>query len=248
MQPKISFKVDKEKDFLSYKAFLNDAEYNKLILDWAFFNKHPNLKNSIKESDGHFIGNDNSIKKFINEYYSNNLNSIKSNMKEYERIWNTKKDEYFKLVSELFSNDYWPKGEYVAYSTIWGLFPRFLEEKSFQIPAIYEKKDYIQVIIAHEMLHFIFYNYFLKNYPKYNMEGDDFFIWHISEIFNSIIQNSKSWLNEFKTEAQTYPEHDKIIENLEKKYKNSSNFETKELIEDILSEVKKNPNLYSFEN
>ncbi len=66
--------------------------------------------------------------------------------------------------------------------------------------------------MAHEMLHFMFYDYFYKRFPKYlDQERYSFFNWHVSEIFNSIVQNSKAWAGFFGAKSMTYPEHKRIV-------------------------------------
>jgi hypothetical protein len=86
------------------------------------------------------------------------------------------------------------------------------------------------------MLHFIFYDYFIKKYPQYNKKKYSFYIWHISEIFNGIIQNSFPWLKIFKITGQSYPEHQKIIKHLKKKYYTLP--EAEKIILDILNLLK----------
>ncbi len=49
--------------------------------------------------------------------------------------------------------------------------------------------------VFHEMLHFIFYDYCLKNYPtvfkKQNTESGPF--WEIAELFNAVIQQTPAF-------------------------------------------------------
>lgn len=113
------------------------------------------------------------------------------------------------------------------------MYPRFLDDKTFCVPYFHKREKYINVIIAHEMLHFIFYDYFYKRYPEYNESKYNFFVWHVSEIFNSLIQNSKEWLDVFCEEIITHPEHNKII----KKIRDLKINEINVLIDKIIEEV-----------
>jgi len=84
------------------------------------------------------------------------------------------------------------------------------------------------------MLHFIFYEYLLNKYKKYQNHKYDFFVWHVSEIFNVIIMNRLSWQKILKNKDEGYPEHRKIIKKLSKK-----EYDLDELIVNIMLEVNK---------
>lgn len=88
------------------------------------------------------------------------------------------------------------------------------------------------------MLHFIFYDYFYEKYSEYSKDEFNFFVWNVSEIFNSVVQNSPKWIKVFKTKNMDYPEHEKIIEKLSKKYHREEKIAVGELVEDIVKEVK----------
>lgn len=234
MHPIIKFKIDYKKDLYTLNGFLRDSAYDGgRNLDWAIFKKYPEFKKYKKERLKK------EIKNFLPIYYNKNKKEIDRNIKLYKNNWQKIEKKYYFLVDQLFSQKFWPKGKYIVYSTIWGMFPRFLEDKTFQIPAFkYKKIRYINVIIAHELLHFIFYNYFYNKYPKYKKDKYNFLIWNVSEIFNSIIQNSPSWFKIFKIKSMVYPEHKKIIIKINKKYKNKKII-IDDLIKDILKELKK---------
>lgn len=142
------------------------------------------------------------------------------------------------MTDEIFHDFPWPAGKYIAYATIWGMFPRFLDDKTFQVPMKYRSGRYIPVTIAHEMLHFRFYAYIQRNYPRYRDPEHNFFLWHVSEIFNILIINSPTWLAVFKKKNIPYPEHRKILAMLRKKYGHQPSFDVDNLIKDIHPLVK----------
>jgi len=113
------------------------------------------------------------------------------------------------------------------------MYPRFLDDKTFCIPYLHKNEKYVNVVIAHEMLHFVFYDYFYKKYPEYNNSEYNFFVWNISEIFNSLIQNSNEWIKVFKEQSMTYLQHDIIINKIRDLKINNIDL----LIEKIISEV-----------
>ena len=236
MNPKVKFKIDAKKDLLTFKAFITEAGFDDgRNLEWAIFKRHPQLRKIVKKKSGiDYLF----IKKYIEGLYKKNIVAVTANFKIYEVNWKKKENQFFDLVKDLFYNRPWPKGKYIAYSTIWGMFPRFLEDKTFQIPIKYKSNKYINVIIAHELLHFMFYDYFCENYPRYKHPKNSICVWHISEIFNSLVQNSPIWLNVFKKETMSYPEHEKIISQLKKRYKDSASLKVKNLISDIEPLVK----------
>ena len=236
MHPKIKFKSDYKKDIKTFSCFVRDAKYdNGRTLEWAIFRKYHSLKKykinktiKIKPKE---------IELFVKNIYQKNKSLIKNNLSVHKTNWRKKEKTFYALVKKLFQDKFWPKGKYIAYPTIWGMFPRFLNDKTFQIPYKHKNKEYVNVVIAHEILHFIFYNYFFKKYPKYKNDKFSFLVWHISEIFNSIIQNSPQWLKIFKNKLKTYPEHKKIIAKLKGKYHRKEGWQTDDLITDILKIV-----------
>ena len=114
------------------------------------------------------------------------------------------------------------------------MYPRTIEDRTFCIPVEHKKSGYINVIIAHELLHFIFYDYLYSLYPRLKAIKHNFLCWHVSEIFNTLVQNSEQWLKVFKVRTMGYPEHMNIVNALRRKYKdkiNSDNLET--VVDDI---------------
>lgn len=235
--PKLSFDRDAKKDVSAFFAFVGDAEYDGgRNLEWAVFSQFPHLK---KMFDGSiFTGTKSDISKFVEDQYSKYGTAIEKNMDVYRRQWLEKESVFYSLTDDLFLSFSWPKGKYVAYPTIWGMYPRFLEDKTFQVPFKTRRKRYVNVIVAHEMLHFIFYEYFFRLYPQYASDEHDFLAWHVSEIFNTVVQNSPKWLKAFGLETMGYPEHEAIVERLSGQYGKSDSIETDALIADILSAVK----------
>ena len=229
MHPKIKFKIDPKKDISTFFDFLKDAKYDEgRNFEWAILKHHPYFKKFNGEIDKKIV------KDFVFKYYSKNKKAIEKNIITHENNWKKIEKDFFKLAHDLFLDTKWPKGKYIAYTTMWSMYPRFLDDKTFQIPAISKKKKVASFIIAHEMLHFIFYEYFLNKYKKYKSHKYDFFVWHVSEIFNVIIMNRLEWQKILKNKDDGYPEHGKIIEKLSKK-----ECCIDELVDNIVLEVNK---------
>jgi predicted SprT family Zn-dependent metalloprotease len=236
--PRIKFKADYRKDVQSFLDFFYSASYDEgRSFQWAVTDHYPEFK--------FFEGKKNITKKeekqitnFVKKEYKKKEKIIAKNLQEYEDNWKKVEQPFFELVELLFGRRQWPKGKYIAYSTIWGMFPRFLEDKTFQVPVEYKNKKYVNVIIAHELLHFMFYDYFYTQYPRYNKRKEDFFVWNISEIFNVVVQNSSEWVDVFREKTQLYPEHKKMITALAKRYKKGLP-SAQTIIEDTIELLKK---------
>lgn len=156
----------------------------------------------------------------------------------HQKYWEKIASNYFLMVDELFGGRHWPRGKYIAYGTIWGMYPRNLKDKTFQIPYWHRTPKYIPVVIAHELLHFMFYDYFYSHYPKYRRPKQNFFVWHISEIFNIIVQNSPAWINRFKLKSLGYPEHKKMIRHLARALYRRGKWNLNALLDKIIEEVR----------
>ena len=235
MHPKVKFKISVKKDIDTLLAFTKDASFDGgENLNWAIFKMYPELKDFYKENK---IVDLKALEGFIKEKYKNEKEVFEKNLSIYEKNWQKINKEFFKLSDELFEQKYWTKGKYTAFPTIWGMFPRFLEDKTFQVPYKYRNKKYVNVVIAHEMLHFAFFEYIQDKYPKYKADKYNFLIWNTSEIFNEIVQNSHKWLKVFEIKTMGYPMHEKIVKKLEKKFHKQENIDRDELIKDILKEA-----------
>jgi hypothetical protein len=235
--PKVSFVLDAKVDVSAFFCFVGDAQYDGgQGLGWAVFQKYPSFR---KMFDGPvFTGKKTDIEEFVRKQYERYGAVVGKNLSLYEKNWRMKESRFYSLADELFPSGFWPKGKYVAYPTIWGMFPRFLDDKTFQVPCRWKNKRYVNVIVAHEMLHFIFYNYFFHKYPQYKGDEYEMLAWHVSEIFNAVVQNSPAWLKTFGLESMAYPEHESIVKKLSGEYRSQEgNRATDFLIERIVEEV-----------
>ena len=239
--PKVTFRKSAKKDFETLCAFVKDAKYdNGRNLNWAVLNKYPQLKTYFNKDKQYKIKSEKVLNCFIKEMYCTKRTAMDRALAQHKKRWEGIALRYFSLVDTLFDGRKWPQGKYIAFGTIWGMYPRFLEDKTFQIPFWHRTPRYIPVVIAHELLHFMFYDYFYTRYPKYRYPKHNFFVWHISEIFNTIIQNSPAWLNCFKLKSLGYPEHEKIVRRISRTFYRRKVWNIDELVDEIIKEVQKN--------
>jgi len=239
--PCVVFHKDAKKDFKTLRAFTKDAKYNNgRNLNWAVFKKYPHLKTSF-DKKSYKIKNERALRYFIYKTYRIKRTAMDRALAQHKKRWGKIAPTFFLLVNELFNGRVWLRSKYIAYGTIWSMYPRFLEDKTFQIPFWHRTPRYVSVIIAHELLHFMFYDYFYARYSKYNHPKHNFFVWHISEIFNTIVQNSPPWVNHFKLKSFGYPEHEKIVKRISRTFYHRNVWNLDVLINEIIKEVKNSP-------
>ncbi len=221
------------------RAFVRDAKYdNGRNLDWAVFKKYPRLKAQFYKDGYYKIKSEKALRRFINEKYRVRKTAMDSALVRYRKQWEKMAPQYFSLVNKLFDGRKWPRGKYIAFGTVWGMYPRFLKDKTFQIPFWHRVPGYISVVIAHELLHFMFYDYFFVRYSKYRRPGNDFFVWHVSEIFNTVVQNSPEWLGYFKLKSMGYPEHKKIVKRISNVWYRRDKWNLDALVSEIIKETR----------
>lgn len=236
--PKIVFKKSAKRDFDTACAFAKDSKYDSgRGLQWAIFNKYPEFELYFDKENSYSIKNKSALFNSIKDIYRDKRDEINIGISKQENDWRKLEMRFYKLVDVLFENRKWPSLKYIAYGTIWSMFPRFLEQNAFQIPYKHRLPKYVPVIIAHELLHFIFFDYFYKRFPKYKKEKYQFFVWHVSEVFNSIVQNSPPWVKLFKQIPMDYPEHEQILKKIGRYFQKNNIIDIDELTDNIIHEI-----------
>jgi hypothetical protein len=239
--PRITFRKSSIQDFKTLGAFIKDAKYDYgRNLNWAVFDQYPQLKEYFESENHYKMKNEKVLRRFISEAYRLKKTSMNRALLQDKKRWEKISPDFFRLVETIFGNRQWPRGKYIAFGTIWGMYPRFLKDKTFQIPFWHRIPKYIPVVIAHELLHFMFYDYFYTHYPKFRYPKHNFFVWQVSEIFNTVVQNLPTWLSCFKLKSLGYPEHKKIVTRISRTLYRSNAFNLDALVEEIVKEVKKN--------
>jgi len=213
MIPKITYKSNKILDKRMSLSFLDIQ-----VGGWDFSNGiigvHPELKG---------INTRNKIyqKKEINihfdSFYKEYGQYLKKRIHEFQLDWDKVEKKYFQEVNRVFNNYSWPKGRYVGFLSIVDCNPRFLADKTFQV--FYLHPDGSIYVTVHELLHFCFYEYCLKNYSnifkKLDTENGSF--WDLAEIFNVVILSQPEFVKIHKLKKIfVYPEHRKYIQFLKR--------------------------------
>ncbi len=170
--------------------------------DWSkiIFDSHPKLAKYIKnvdEEEKEMI-----IKKYTSQFRKDNYEELQSKVKLFQKQWDKVNDDYMETLQEVIEIN-WPKSKkIIGYITICPICPRFLETWSF---AIYYKTKISEVnlIVAHETLHFIYFKKWKEVFPKSDPKTFDspHLEWHLSEILATVILNNTPELTFFKITA-----------------------------------------------
>lgn len=188
--PKLKFRFDAKLDFEIAWDFYNNPKYAGIDF-WkkGALRHHDELK---------FIEKRQMKKVFLSNYveslYNQHKNEFEHRKKQIEALYKKKEQIFFYETEKILKNHLWPKGKYNAYLSIFDFCPRFIDDKTFFV-FMYEDDNNILMTIFHEMLHFIFYDYCLKKYPrvfkKKNTESGSF--WELAELFNAVIQQAPAF-------------------------------------------------------
>lgn len=174
-----------------------------IYLEKKFFNIFSNDQKAIRPElrfllEGKFSRTrDKFLSAYTDNYYKIHSEDIMREIKKTEKSWKKVEKYFFHEVDRLFNGYPWPKGKYFGYASIWRMFPRFIKMKTFAFPA--EPKNFRRnittAVIAHEMLHFITYDYLQKKYKLKPGEccSKDKTFWCFTENLNVLIENEKIW-------------------------------------------------------
>ncbi len=198
--PKLTFKIDEELDVEMIKKFLKVGAGGGFDFKQIFIEHYPEIEN-IEEED---------IDKFLAEFYSRNLSKIRQAVDKFEQNWNEVSGRFWTVSNRLFKNKIALKGEYDVFITLNPFSPRFLEDESFMI---YFRGESAKGIIAHELMHFFFYQYTQKFFPEIfsELDPDSGIYWDMAEIFNNVVLDSEMF-NFITKEEHPYPDHEKYLD------------------------------------
>ncbi len=140
---------------------------------------------------------------YVDALYARHGVEFKMRAKEIAILYEKKASIFLRETEEIFKSYAWPRGKYIVYLSIFDFCPRFLEEKTFQI-FMYDSDEGILFTIAHEMLHFIFYDYCLKRYPAVfrGCDTEEGSFWEVADLFNAVMQRTPSFIKLHGSHAQ----------------------------------------------
>lgn len=208
MIPKISYKLNKPLDKKMALAFLN-VKAGGVDFSNGIIGVHPELK-GIKNKKK--VQQQKMINRHFDNFYKKHNNYLTKQIKKFQTDWNKVEKKYFQAMAKIFKSHSWPKGKYIGYLSIIDCNPRFIKDKTFQV--FYFHPEGAVSVTAHELLHFIFYDYCLKKYSKIfkKLNTDNGIFWDLAEIFNAVILSQSEFIKIHKIKKQSnYPAHKKHI-------------------------------------
>ncbi|RJQ25101.1 hypothetical protein C4577_06395 [Candidatus Parcubacteria bacterium] len=213
--PVVTFGLDQEFDtdkiymFLKRKEHRAGAPFQQEIL-----HKHPQLKGVETLPDKEMEAK---IKEYVEGVYQKDGGILEPLIPQVNNEWGKYAPIFFAEVGKLFKGLPWPPGLYRGLLSISQPYPRYLDCKLFQIP-ISSRGDSWLKVTAHEMLHFIFYEYVRQRYTPQlpnTIEEEmnrllsgkfSFPLWELSEIFNGVMLISDRFGNGGYKTPSTYPD------------------------------------------
>ncbi len=221
MYPKIKFKIDVKTDIENAKSFIKRRKSDKYFLEW-FLPKEVQyiLNGKFSEKELNKI-----LEAYTIHIHTLRRKEIENDIKSVRGNWAKVEKGYFKLIDRIFNNFLWPRGSYTGFATIYNMYPRNISKRVFFFPYIHNIPNYANYVIAHEMMHFIFFDYINKIYEiRENAEFKNKpqkYVWQISEVFNNVIEDWKEYQNVIKChrKPRPYPGTEKIFSEMKKQWR-----------------------------
>ena len=218
---KLRFYLNKELDERMAEQFL-DERSGGIDFGRGIIKIHPQLK-SARSLDS--AQRKKAIRVYFDRHYHAYEAAIRRSIEHLRRAWREREKEYIAVTENFFGGFQFPKGKYFAYASIIDCNPRFLESKTFQF---FYRKSVANAVhtIAHELLHFIFFDFVEKKLKKEIKQLSEDQLWDLSEIYNVVTLASPRYSHIInKKFVMPYPDHRHYIRQFEKIYKNSQNAE-----------------------
>ena len=218
-KPHVNFEINKEMDYWTAGEFLtfdpNDIFSNSILIT------NPKLKDAQKLGDKAKIT---FYKNYVDQIYKDKESEITSSKNEVQKLWNLIEKRFLDRTQELFNGHIWPEGAYIGFLSIFNCNPRFLNEKTFQV--YYVHSEGLVYVCAHEMLHFMFYDYIEKN-SALTKNLPESVIWNLSEILNVVILEKPEFAElTGNFYPKPYQKHETQIKKFRELIKNSENIDS----------------------
>lgn len=198
--PNLQFKIDKKFDMEICADFINDK-----IGDYDFgyeriISLHPDLE-KIRHFKKTFQAEE--IQKYTGQYYIEHKKEIAKSLFRFERAWSAVAGRYFVEIEKIFGAlNFYKPNTIVALTSIFACGVVNDNLTSFQIWYKVKNIKEIKRHISHEILHFYYYTYIKKYFPR--LAGN----WDMAEIFNVVILNLPQFQSIIGTEERGYEIHE----------------------------------------
>lgn len=212
--PKIEFITDVESDIKQIRWRINSGSKG-----WADFEQE--LDAASNKEEAYKIA-----EQKIRQFYADHQDEIEACATVVKANWDSVEHSFFQDVDQLFLGYPWPKPPddrncYTGYASMLSSFPRNISGKNFSFPAhpLRNWRGRAIRVIAHEMLHFMEYEYMGKKFGLQSSErgSADNTFWQFTENFNVLIENSNFdfWKNTMG-EAKPYSDCQELYDKMKK--------------------------------
>ncbi len=226
---KMRFCLNKELDKQMVSQFLDERgggiDYGKEIISL-----HPALRSAINQGA---VQRKKTIHAYVDRYYRLHRTEMQDKAHTLGQFWHKKEEDYVVITQKFFGGFKFPPGEYIGYASVINCNPRFLETKTFQF--FYKKSigDAVHTV-AHELLHFIFFDFIEKKLQKEIKHLTEDQIWDCSEIFNILALKSSRYRHIIdQRHVVPYPDHRHHVSKLQKMCPEPDN--AAELVEKVMA-------------
>ncbi|MBR4408040.1 MAG: hypothetical protein IKT27_06965 [Clostridia bacterium] len=121
------------------------------------------------------------VEEKITKLYNQELQHMQSQVLKFQDIWDKNASFINQELTKIFGKEY--SFECKAYVNLNPVFPRYLQTKSFDVN-LYAREDIILLSSVHEIVHFVWFELWQKNFPDIKIEDYEFpnLSWIISEV------------------------------------------------------------------
>lgn len=219
MYPQVKFRIDKDLDKWKMNEFLHQIKSGDYFKK-GIYDMHPDLEKT-EDIDG-----------YIDCVYKDNIDEFTKKQKQITKHWSKFNEPFVEFNNKIYKEILWPKGEYVGYLSISQPYPRFLNTATFQVDAFHIKKSV--VITAHEMGHFIFFEYVRNRYtPKIKKLDEGKLnralynklkipLWELSEVHVVMLMQTPEFQNIIINQSRPYPNHEEYYNDCKKYWKKAN--------------------------
>lgn len=175
------------------------------------------------------------IEQVVTKDYKKYKYKIDSEAERYNNIWNKYNNKYFEMLSNFFKINFPDIKEIEAKVGLIPIFPRYLDTFSFSVSIDLDESKIVEVV-AHETLHFLWFEKWKELYPETPRRHYDspYIEWKYSEMVTDPILNNEPFNKLFSfTERgydsfyELYDNDELVMDKLRKIYENNDDIEIK---------------------
>ncbi len=207
--PHLKFELNKDLDIKTGETFLF-VQAGGIDFGLGVLENYPDLKPA-RETDNK-IKRHEIVAEFVDDFYNKNVTILEKMKSKMQQLWTPVEEQFFRAVQTIFGQYAWPNGQYIAYPSMFNCNPRFLDTKTFQCYYGKIEEGRSNSTVAHEMLHFIWFDYLEKEALAFMNQYSEDKIWLLSEAFNQMVQALPSF--ELFQARHGYPEAESMVNSL----------------------------------